>query len=67
MFTFKNEDIFIIANIASQNSINNILENPNVCVSLVVVFIQKGFKLKGIARIITMSDTAYHDFIETFQ
>jgi len=41
-----------IAHIASPNSIRNIKANPNVCVSFVDVFVQKGYKLIGQAEII---------------
>jgi len=52
MFTFVEENKLLIANIASPNSIQNIRVNNKVCVSFVDVFVQKGFKIKGIARII---------------
>lgn len=42
----------LIANIASPNSVANIRENPKVCVSFVDIFRQKGFKLRGTARIV---------------
>jgi predicted pyridoxine 5'-phosphate oxidase superfamily flavin-nucleotide-binding protein len=61
IFTYKGERIFLIANIASPNSIDNIKENSNVCVSFVNVFIQKGYKLKGTAILINKDD---HDFKE---
>jgi uncharacterized protein len=61
IFTYKDEKTFLIANVASPNSINNIVENPNVCVSFVDVFVQKGYKLKGTAMLIHKSDS---DFIE---
>jgi predicted pyridoxine 5'-phosphate oxidase superfamily flavin-nucleotide-binding protein len=46
----------LIANIASPTSIANIKMNNKVCVSFVDVFVQKGFKIKGIARIIEEKD-----------
>jgi predicted pyridoxine 5'-phosphate oxidase superfamily flavin-nucleotide-binding protein len=52
MFTWQDEQTLLIAHIASPNSVANIRSNPNVCVSFVDVFVQKGFKLKGRARII---------------
>jgi predicted pyridoxine 5'-phosphate oxidase superfamily flavin-nucleotide-binding protein len=52
MFTYKDENTLLIANIASPSSIANIQENPKVCVSFVEVFVQKGFKIKGNAIII---------------
>lgn len=56
MFLAKDEKTLLIAHIASPNSVNNILTNPNVCVSFVDVFAQKGFKLKGVATILTDAD-----------
>jgi predicted pyridoxine 5'-phosphate oxidase superfamily flavin-nucleotide-binding protein len=52
MFTNFEDNKILIANIASPNSVINILENSNVCLSFVDVFIQKGFKIKGQAKII---------------
>ena len=42
----------LIANIASPKTIRNIKENPQVCISFINVFVQKGYKVKGQARII---------------
>lgn len=60
LFTYKDADTLLIANLASPNSINNIKENPKVCVSFVDIFVQKGFKLKGIATLVDKND---EDFI----
>ena len=58
MFThFENK--IIIANIASPNSIHNIEENNKVCVSFVDIFVQKGFKIKGLAKIIYKNDADF--------
>lgn len=51
MFLSIGADALLIANIASPNTVRNILNNPNVCVSMVDVFVQKGYKLKGTASI----------------
>lgn len=51
IFTYIDDKI-IVANIASPNTIENIIFNKNVCISFVEVFKQKGFKIKGTARII---------------
>ena len=58
MFTHF-EDKIVIANIASPNSIRNIEENNKVCVSFVDVFVQKGFKIKGLATIIYKNDSNF--------
>jgi len=59
MFTHFEDNKILIANIASPNSVANILENKNVCVSFVDVFVQKGFKVKGQAKIIYKSDADF--------
>lgn len=64
IFTYKDDNTLLIANIASQNSIDNIIENPNVCVSFVDVFVQKGFKIKGVATLIDKSDTSFKEKIK---
>lgn len=59
MFTHFEDNKILIANIASPNSVANILENANVCVSFVDVFVQKGFKIKGQAKIIYREDADF--------
>ncbi|WP_265428435.1 pyridoxamine 5'-phosphate oxidase family protein [Chryseobacterium sp. YIM B08800] len=59
IFTYKGDTTFLIANLASPNSIDNIKDNPNVCISFVDVFVQKGFKLKGIATLIDKTDDRF--------
>jgi len=54
-FTPYGDAELLIANIASPVSARNVLTNPHVCVSFVDVFVQKGFKLKGTATVITPS------------
>ena len=61
MFTYQDDTTLLIAHLASPNSINNIKVNPNVCVSFVDVFIQKGYKLKGTARIIEKTDSSFSE------
>jgi predicted pyridoxine 5'-phosphate oxidase superfamily flavin-nucleotide-binding protein len=59
MFVQFEENKILIANIASPNSVANILENNNVCLSFVDVLVQKGFKIKGQAKIIYKNDTDF--------
>ena len=61
IFTYKDETTLLIANIASPNSIENIKYNPNVCVSFVDVFVQKGFKIKGIAILIDRNHASFKE------
>ncbi|MFD2725718.1 pyridoxamine 5'-phosphate oxidase family protein [Hyunsoonleella rubra] len=49
-------DAIIIANIASPQSVRNIKQNPNICVSFIDILVQKGFQLKGEATILTKLD-----------
>ncbi|PPL02298.1 hypothetical protein SAMN05444682_104223 [Parapedobacter indicus] len=64
VFAFYNEKTLLIANIASPGSVRNIRNNPNVCVSLVDIFVQKGYKLKGTAKIINNSDASFPDKVK---
>ena len=52
IFTCQDDSKLLIANIASQGSVSNIILNPFVCVSFIDVFVQKGYKIKGKAKII---------------
>lgn len=52
VFTYFGDDKIIMANIASPNSIKNIKQNKNVCVSFIDILVQKGFQIKGNAQIL---------------
>jgi hypothetical protein len=51
--------LLLIANIASPGSMRNILARPEVCISFVDVFSQKGFKVKGIATVARVGDPSF--------
>jgi len=59
IFTSYQSNCIIIANIASPQSIKNIRENKQVCVSFIDILVQKGFQLKGIADVIDSSDDCF--------
>jgi predicted pyridoxine 5'-phosphate oxidase superfamily flavin-nucleotide-binding protein len=61
IFTYKDDNTLLIANIASPNSISNIKYNSNVCVSFVDIFVQKGYKLKGTATLIDKNDINFKE------
>ncbi|MGL4630001.1 MAG: pyridoxamine 5'-phosphate oxidase family protein [Leadbetterella sp.] len=61
IFTYQGDHTLLIAHIFSPKSILNIRENPRVCVSFVDVFVQKGFKIKGIASIIDKNDSLFKE------
>lgn len=52
IFSSYGDDRIVIADIASSNSVRNIRAHPDVCVSFVDVFRQRGFKITGKASII---------------
>lgn len=58
IFTYYKDKI-IIANIASPQSLKNILVNEHVCVSFVDILVQKGWKLKGTARVVLPDSKEY--------
>jgi uncharacterized protein len=61
MFTYFGENKLLIANLASPNSVKNIIQNNKVCVSFVDVFVQKGFKIKGEAVFIDEKNLDFED------
>ena len=56
MFTYFEDRYLLIADIASPKSVHNLRENQSVCVSFVDIFVQKGYKLIGKARLIEKED-----------
>ncbi|MBV7262668.1 pyridoxamine 5'-phosphate oxidase family protein [Photobacterium sp. WH77] len=63
IFTLLDETLMLIANIASPGSETNILLNPQVCVSFVDVFEQRGFKVTGSARIVNQEDSRWEGYL----
>jgi predicted pyridoxine 5'-phosphate oxidase superfamily flavin-nucleotide-binding protein len=52
----------VVANIASPISARNIAHQPQVCLSFVDVFVQKGFKLVGTAREVRAADPEFSNW-----
>lgn len=59
VFTYYGDSNIIVANIASPQTIKNIKQNANVCISFIDVFVQKGYQIKGKAKIVTKSEADY--------
>ncbi|MEL7221918.1 MAG: pyridoxamine 5'-phosphate oxidase family protein [Bacteroidota bacterium] len=59
VFTVYRDESIIIANIASPQTVKNIKANKQVCLSVLEIFIQKGYQLKGVAEIITADHPEY--------
>ncbi|MCF2859523.1 pyridoxamine 5'-phosphate oxidase family protein [Pseudoalteromonas sp. SMS1] len=67
VFTLANDDTLLIANIASPISERNIYANANVCVSLIDVFEQRGFKLKGSAKVIDIHSELGQSYLKSIR
>jgi predicted pyridoxine 5'-phosphate oxidase superfamily flavin-nucleotide-binding protein len=59
MFIAQDNEHILIANIASPNSVKNINANPAVCLSFINIFKQKGFKVKGSAKVIEPAQSSF--------
>jgi len=59
VFAVHGDETLLVANIASPGSIRNMRANPNVCVSFVDVFVQRGYKLRGTATIVPKTDPRF--------
>jgi len=59
IFNYYGTDKIIIANIASPQTVKNIKQNKRVCVSFIDILVQKGFQVKGTARIVETKDTDF--------
>ena len=59
IFSYYGKDEVIIANIASPQSLKNIRQNEYVCLSFIDILVQKGYQLKGKARIIKKTDADF--------
>lgn len=59
IFTAVDTEYLVVANIASPTSVRNIEVNPLVCVSFIDVFVQKGFKVSGMARNVRRGDAEF--------
>jgi len=61
IFNYYGTDKIIVANIASPQTVRNINQNENVCVSFIDVLVQKGFQLKGKAKVIRKTDSEFSE------
>ena len=61
IFCHYGEEKILIANIASPQSVKNIEQNGHVCVSFIDILVQKGYQLKGKAKVLSEKDESYSD------
>ena len=59
VFAAENDSSILIAHIASPKSVRNIKQNPNVCLSFLEIFSQRGCKINGLATILEPSDSDF--------
>jgi predicted pyridoxine 5'-phosphate oxidase superfamily flavin-nucleotide-binding protein len=59
VWAIADEQHVVVAHIASPISARNIAHHPQVCLSFVDVFVQKGFKLVGTAREVRAADAEF--------
>jgi len=59
VWAIADEQHVVVAHIASPISARNIAQHPQVCLSFVDVFVQKGFKLLGMAREVRVADPEF--------
>ena len=64
IFCHHEDEFLLIANIASPNSVKNIKSNPNICVSVLDILVQKGYQLKGTAEIVTQGESEFNSLHE---
>ena len=57
----------VVAHIASPVSARNIAKQPQVCLSFVDVFVQKGYKLLGLAREVRANDPKFFEWVAPLQ
>jgi len=59
IFNYYGNKKIIVANIASPQTVRNIKHNENICVSFIDILVQKGFQIKGKAKIIKKTDSEF--------
>jgi len=62
IFAGFGRNAIVIADIASPVSVRNLRQNPKVCVSFIDVFRQRGFKAKGMARVIAPDEGDFRNY-----
>lgn len=63
VFAALDERHLVIAHIASPGSVKNIRTHPEVCVSFIDIFSQRGFKVYGRARFVRRDEIEYAEVV----
>jgi len=64
VFAVLDKQHLVIAHIASPISVRNIECNPKVCVSMIDIFVQKGWKLQGHAKYVLANDEMFPKYVQ---
>lgn len=64
IFNYYKNNKIIIANIASPQTVKNIKQNQNVCVSFIDILVQKGFQIKGKAQLVGKTNPEFSEMKE---
>lgn len=67
VFAVVDDRAFVIAHIASPQTVRNLQAQPLACLSFVDVFAQKGFKVKGHASVLPRTDVAFAQWAAPLQ
>src|SRR5688572_31618895 len=54
--TVWNDDHLIFADIHSPETVANLLNNPSIEINVVDIFLRKGYRFKGFARVLSRSE-----------
>jgi len=61
IFTYH-DDVILVANISSPNTIKNIQENKQIAISFIDILVQKGYQVHGEAFIVKERDKNYEEY-----
>lgn len=64
IFVVYDDAHVVLANIASPTSVRNIEAHPQVCLSFIDIFVQKGYKLTGLARHVRRAESEFAQWVE---
>jgi len=64
VFAVFDDQHLVIAQIASPQSVRNIQHNPKVCISMIDIFVQRGWKLQGHAQYVGAGDEVFQKYAQ---
>lgn len=67
LFTYVGTQHIAIAQLMSPQSVQNVRQQPQACLSFVDVFVQKGYKIKGHMQLYTVRDTDFERYAAKLQ